>query len=94
MHIVCKSSRNMESPAVDDPDGERRAVDLLLRQLDVQELDGGGEVWVLLGVDDDGALDDVSGALHVHAGPVHGHELDALQVAQAPEQHLESVKKW
>ena len=80
-----------EGPAVDDPDGEGRAVHLLLGQLDVQVLYCRGEVWVLLGVEDDRALDDVSSTLHVHPGTVDRQELYSLEVPQTPEEHLEPV---
>ena len=85
--------KHRKAPAVDDPDGDGRAVDLLLGELDVEELDGGGEVGVLLGVGDDRGLDDVAGALDVHPRLVHRHPGHALQVAQAPEKHLEPVSK-
>ena len=79
----------MARPAVHDPDGEGRAVHLLLRQLHVQPLHHRREVRVLLGVGDDGALEDVAAALDVHPRVVHRQELDLLEVAQPPEQDLE-----
>ena len=82
------AQRKTALPTVDDPDGEGRAVHLLLRQLDVQELHRGREVRVLLGVHDDAALDDVAPALHIHPRPVHGQELDPLEVPQPPEEDL------
>ena len=78
-------------PTVDDSYRERRTVHLLLRQLHVQEPHVVGEVGVLVGVLDDGALDDVTPALHVHPRLVHGEELDSLQVSEAPEENLEPV---
>lgn len=54
----------------------------------VERLDGNGEVWVFLGVLDDGGRQHVSGALDVDARFVDGGELNALQVTHAPEQNL------
>ena len=53
----CKYKLMPHTPAVHDPDGDRGAVDLLLGKLNVEELDGGGEVGVLLGVGDDRRLE-------------------------------------
>ena len=78
-------------PAVHHPDGERRTVHLLLRQLHVQEPHVVGEVRVLVGVLNDGALYDVTPALHVHPWLVHREELDPLEVPQSPEEDLEPV---
>lgn len=35
----------------------------------------------------------MAGALDVHPGLVHAHKLNAFEVSQAPEQHLEPVDK-
>lgn len=60
---------------------------------DVEVLDGRREVGVLLVVEDDGRLEDVSRALDVHPRPVHRHQVDALQLAETPEQDLKEARE-
>ena len=78
-------------PAVQNSDGQRGAVDILLRQLHVQVLHHVGEVGVLLGVDDHGALYNVAPALDVNSRMIDWQELDLLQIPESPEQNLKSV---
>ena len=57
-HLSQSENRIVKTlPAVDDSYRERRTVHLLLRQLHVQELDILTEVWILVGVLYDCALD-------------------------------------
>jgi hypothetical protein len=65
----------------------------LFWQLEVQELDGGGEIWVPLGIEDDRRLDDVPGAFHVDPRPIYRQPLDPFQIPKTPEQNFKSVKK-
>ena len=55
--VIPDKSEPTKGAAIDDSDGEGRAVHLLLRQLHVQELDILTEVWILVGVLYDCALD-------------------------------------
>ena len=77
-----------EAPAIHDSDGERRTVDLLFRQLDVQELHRGGEIGISFGIQDNRALNNVSCAFNVNPRTVNGQKLDPFQVPQTPEQNL------
>ncbi len=66
----------------------------MFREFKVQELDGGGEIRVPLGIEDDRRLDDVSGAFHVDPGPIDSQPLDPFQVPKTPEQDFESVNEF
>lgn len=59
-----------KTSAINDSDGQRWTIDLLLGQLNVQELDRGGKVGILFVVHDDGGLNRVSGTLNVNPGLV------------------------
>jgi len=55
---------------------------------DVEVFDGDDEVGILLEALNGRRAEHVSGTFDVDAWLVYGHQLDALEVAQAPEQHL------
>ena len=59
----------------------------------VEEGDRVLEVGVLLGVGDDGRLNDVAGQVDVHLGPVHCRQVDSLHLTDAPEQNLRITGK-
>lgn len=52
---------------------------------DVEIFDRNGEVWVLLGVLNDGRAENMSSAFDVDSRSIHWHKLNASELSHSPE---------
>lgn len=73
-----------EAPTVDRPYRHRRTIQLTIGQFDVNVLDRHGEIRILLHVRDDRRVNNVTGTLDVHSRLVDAHQMQPLEVPQAP----------
>lgn len=88
--LMCADERvTTERSAVDATNRNRRCVGFLDRQLQIEELQHAGEVWILLRVLNDARAENISGALDVYPGLVDAHEVNSFQIPKSPEQHFD-----